>query len=104
MLHVCFYTSYSDTPLTVTFFGKSHVTEKSVTVVKYLLTVTLFPCPDCTNILHTNNILDWTEGSSERHVSAYERMMFTVTGGDKGDNDSEKGKHISIDHISRVTI
>ena len=37
-------TGYSDTPLTVTVWVKTML-PKSITVSKYLLTVTLFPCP-----------------------------------------------------------
>ena len=37
---------------------------------------------------------DCTDDNTGRHVSAYEKMMFTVTGGDKNDNDSDAGELI----------
>ena len=40
------------------------------------------------------NDLRITDGNTGRHVSAYEKMMFTVTGGDKNDNDSDAGELI----------
>ena len=38
----------------------------------------------------------WTDGTPERHVSAYERMMFTITGGDKDADDIDKGSIVDI--------